>query len=125
MPLPRPTTQKSLCVQVDLKTVLADKAYILFYTRRPVPLPLAASVSHVRLSTIPRPGPKAAPTTGNSNASWTGEGSECTKSESGVQGIFPVLREMYTSIGPKLCRGTGVQRGIETTLVWLETPPRT
>ena len=56
-------------LQVNLKTVLADKAYILFYNRRPVPvpLPLVANVSC---------GAKARTAARTNSCSRTGEGPE-------------------------------------------------
>ncbi|CAM9963484.1 unnamed protein product, partial [Pylaiella littoralis] len=40
-----------------LKTVLRDEAYVLFYTRRPVPMPLVASISTVSCSSPVSPSP--------------------------------------------------------------------
>lgn len=62
--MPLLTHKLRIHAQVDLKVVLADKAYILFYTRRPVPWPLLAIVSS---------GPKAGTATGADRSSWTGE----------------------------------------------------
>lgn len=45
------TSSTNVPSQLKLKTVLADKAYILIYTRRPATLPLGVSVQPVHLST--------------------------------------------------------------------------